>query len=211
MGPWTFVRDRLQAILGDKQKIEYAGRAEASSPAVGSPRVHRAQLRAFLEEAFGGLPRDRASCLDPRRIDAECLEGASSGRDGSFEREDGQGHDRRIVESHARTLRHSDESSGAASARLESPRAIPIRKAAPTPGTAPGSDTGSTAFARSPRLCRPREFSESTPGRSVHRARSAVLGSHRSECRAGDSEGCSTRFHFSGARASTLHGSDRAR
>ncbi len=53
MGPWTFVRDRLQAILGDKQKIEYAGRAEAASPAVGSPRVHRAQLQAFLDEAFG--------------------------------------------------------------------------------------------------------------------------------------------------------------
>jgi 2-oxoglutarate dehydrogenase E1 component len=53
MGPWTFVRDRLQAILGDKQKIEYAGRQEAASPAVGSPRVHRAQLQAFLDEAFG--------------------------------------------------------------------------------------------------------------------------------------------------------------
>lgn len=53
MGPWTFVRDRIQAILGDKQKIEYAGRAEAASPAVGSPRVHRAQLQALLDEAFG--------------------------------------------------------------------------------------------------------------------------------------------------------------
>jgi len=27
--------------------------AEASGPAVGSPRVHRAQLQALLDEAFG--------------------------------------------------------------------------------------------------------------------------------------------------------------
>ncbi len=53
MGPWTFVRDRIQAILGDKQKLDYAGRAESASPAVGSPRIHRAQLQAFLDEAFG--------------------------------------------------------------------------------------------------------------------------------------------------------------
>ena len=53
MGPWTFVRDRIQAILGDKQRLDYAGRAESASPAVGSPRIHRAQLQAFLDEAFG--------------------------------------------------------------------------------------------------------------------------------------------------------------
>lgn len=53
MGPWTIMRDRLQAVLGDKQRLEYAGRAEAASPAVGSPRIHRAQLQALLGEAFG--------------------------------------------------------------------------------------------------------------------------------------------------------------
>ncbi|MCR9098076.1 MAG: 2-oxoglutarate dehydrogenase E1 component [bacterium] len=53
MGAWTFVRDRLQAIIGDKRHLEVAGRPEAASPAVGSPRIHRAQLAALLDEAFG--------------------------------------------------------------------------------------------------------------------------------------------------------------
>jgi 2-oxoglutarate dehydrogenase E1 component len=53
MGAWTFVRDRLEAIIGDQQALEYAGRAESASPAVGSPRIHRAQLEAFLEDALG--------------------------------------------------------------------------------------------------------------------------------------------------------------
>jgi 2-oxoglutarate dehydrogenase E1 component len=53
MGAWTFVRDRLQAIIGDKRHLTVAGRPEAASPAVGSPRIHRAQLAALLDEAFG--------------------------------------------------------------------------------------------------------------------------------------------------------------
>ncbi len=52
MGAWTFVRDRLQSIIGSKAFIEYAGRQAAASPAAGSPRVHRAQLQAFLDDAF---------------------------------------------------------------------------------------------------------------------------------------------------------------
>lgn len=54
MGAWTFVRDRLEAIIGDKSRLICAGRPEAASPAVGSPRIHRAQLRALLDDAFGG-------------------------------------------------------------------------------------------------------------------------------------------------------------
>ena len=53
MGAWTFVRDRLQAIIGDKRHLEVAGRPEAASPAVGSPRIHRAQLAQLIDEAFG--------------------------------------------------------------------------------------------------------------------------------------------------------------
>ena len=53
MGAWTFVRDRLQAIIGDEKHLTVAGRPEAASPAVGSPRIHRAQLAALLDEAFG--------------------------------------------------------------------------------------------------------------------------------------------------------------
>jgi 2-oxoglutarate dehydrogenase E1 component len=53
MGPWTFVRDRLQSIIGEGNRLSYAGRAESASPAVGSPRIHRAQLQAFLNDALG--------------------------------------------------------------------------------------------------------------------------------------------------------------
>lgn len=54
MGAWTFVRDRIRTIVGDRKQIWYAGRPEAASPAAGSPRIHRAQLEAFLREAFEG-------------------------------------------------------------------------------------------------------------------------------------------------------------
>jgi 2-oxoglutarate dehydrogenase E1 component len=53
MGPWTFVRERLQALLPPRAKLAYAGRPEAASPAVGSGRVHRLELNAFLAAAFG--------------------------------------------------------------------------------------------------------------------------------------------------------------
>jgi 2-oxoglutarate dehydrogenase E1 component len=53
MGAWTFVRERLQALLPERAKLAYAGRPEAASPAVGSGRVHRLELEAFLRAAFG--------------------------------------------------------------------------------------------------------------------------------------------------------------
>jgi 2-oxoglutarate dehydrogenase E1 component len=56
MGAWTFVRDRIQSIIGNKARLGYAGRPEAASPAAGSPRIHRAQLQAFLDEALGDEP-----------------------------------------------------------------------------------------------------------------------------------------------------------
>jgi 2-oxoglutarate dehydrogenase E1 component len=53
MGAWSFVRDRLQSIIGEKNRLSYVGRSESASPAVGSPRIHRAQLQAFLDDALG--------------------------------------------------------------------------------------------------------------------------------------------------------------
>ncbi len=52
MGAWTFIRDRLQSIIGEKDQFAYVGRSESASPAAGSPRIHRAQLQAFLNDAF---------------------------------------------------------------------------------------------------------------------------------------------------------------
>ncbi len=53
MGPWTFVRERLQSLLPARAKLGYAGRPASASTAVGSGRVHRIELDAFLSAAFG--------------------------------------------------------------------------------------------------------------------------------------------------------------
>jgi 2-oxoglutarate dehydrogenase E1 component len=53
MGPWTFVRERLQALVPPRAKLAYAGRLAAASPAVGSARVHRLELEELLAAAFG--------------------------------------------------------------------------------------------------------------------------------------------------------------
>jgi 2-oxoglutarate dehydrogenase E1 component len=55
MGAWTFVRDRIREILGDGRSLRYCGRDEAASPAVGSPRIHRQQLEAFLNDVFSRI------------------------------------------------------------------------------------------------------------------------------------------------------------
>jgi 2-oxoglutarate dehydrogenase E1 component len=55
MGAWTFVRERLQGALLSSQKLAYAGRREAASPAVGSMRIHRGETAAFLAAAYLGL------------------------------------------------------------------------------------------------------------------------------------------------------------
>ena len=55
MGPWTFVRERLQDLLLPQMKLAYAGRSPSASPAVGSLRLHRKQQAALLEAAFDGM------------------------------------------------------------------------------------------------------------------------------------------------------------
>jgi 2-oxoglutarate dehydrogenase E1 component len=55
MGPWTFIWPRIQSMLTGDRRLRYAGRDEAASPATGSPRIHRAELEGFLEDALGGL------------------------------------------------------------------------------------------------------------------------------------------------------------
>jgi 2-oxoglutarate dehydrogenase E1 component len=55
MGAWTFVRERLQGALLPDQKLAYAGRREAASPAVGSTRIHKQEQAALLAAAFLGM------------------------------------------------------------------------------------------------------------------------------------------------------------
>ncbi len=51
-GAWLQIRHRLEAGLGAKQTLAYAGRVSSASPAVGYISKHVAQLKAFLEEAM---------------------------------------------------------------------------------------------------------------------------------------------------------------
>jgi 2-oxoglutarate dehydrogenase E1 component len=55
MGPWTFVRERIQDVLLPQMKLAYAGRVPSASPAVGSLRLHRKQQTALLDAAFEGI------------------------------------------------------------------------------------------------------------------------------------------------------------
>ncbi len=55
MGAWTFVRERIQDLLAPSQKLGYAGRRDAASPAAGSRRVHLEEQRRLLDAAFYGL------------------------------------------------------------------------------------------------------------------------------------------------------------
>jgi 2-oxoglutarate dehydrogenase E1 component len=49
-GGWEFVRELLRELW--QQEFSYAGRKPAASPAVGSQRVHHAELASFLAAAF---------------------------------------------------------------------------------------------------------------------------------------------------------------
>jgi 2-oxoglutarate dehydrogenase E1 component len=50
MGGWEFVRELLRELW--QREFSYAGRKPAASPAVGSQRVHHAELASFLAAAF---------------------------------------------------------------------------------------------------------------------------------------------------------------
>jgi 2-oxoglutarate dehydrogenase E1 component len=54
MGAWTFVRERLRALLGPEQSLHYAGRLDAASPAVGSARIHKKEQATLVREAIEG-------------------------------------------------------------------------------------------------------------------------------------------------------------
>jgi 2-oxoglutarate dehydrogenase complex dehydrogenase (E1) component-like enzyme len=58
MGGWEFVRELLREIW--QREFSYAGRKAAASPAVGSQRVHREELAAFLAAAFDEPPASGA-------------------------------------------------------------------------------------------------------------------------------------------------------
>ncbi len=50
MGAWSYIFPRLERVLG--QKVRYAGRDRASSPAAGSKAMHYREQKALIESAF---------------------------------------------------------------------------------------------------------------------------------------------------------------
>jgi 2-oxoglutarate dehydrogenase E1 component len=57
MGAWSFIDPYLEWVLGHieakHQRVQYAGRPAAASPATGLMSKHLAQLQAFLDDALG--------------------------------------------------------------------------------------------------------------------------------------------------------------
>ncbi|AVY93070.1 MULTISPECIES: 2-oxoglutarate dehydrogenase E1 component [Microvirgula] len=51
-GAWYQIRHRLEAQIGPKQTLSFAGRPSSASPAVGYMSKHIAQLKAFIDEAM---------------------------------------------------------------------------------------------------------------------------------------------------------------
>jgi 2-oxoglutarate dehydrogenase E1 component len=56
MGAWTYLRSRLQGLIGEE--IAYTGRPPASSPATGFPAIYRKQQAAIIDEAVGPAPEE---------------------------------------------------------------------------------------------------------------------------------------------------------
>jgi 2-oxoglutarate dehydrogenase E1 component len=54
MGAWTFIRPRLEALLG--KPLTYIGRKESAAPATGYPHVYRREQADIIDRAVGPKP-----------------------------------------------------------------------------------------------------------------------------------------------------------
>jgi 2-oxoglutarate dehydrogenase E1 component len=52
MGAWPFLRERLETLLGDNQKLRYIGRPISASPATGSHHRHDEQQKELVDQAI---------------------------------------------------------------------------------------------------------------------------------------------------------------
>jgi 2-oxoglutarate dehydrogenase E1 component len=53
MGPWSFVRSRIDDLLGATRRVQLVGRPESGSPACGSMAVHQQELAGLLDGLLG--------------------------------------------------------------------------------------------------------------------------------------------------------------
>ena len=75
MGAWTFVRPRLEALLGGRT-LAYIGRRESATPATGFPHVYRREQAEIAEPGHrpetlkgGGSPATPDQRRNPHRGD----------------------------------------------------------------------------------------------------------------------------------------------
>ena len=59
MGAWTFVRPRLEDLLGGEVPLRYVGKPARPSPAQGSARYHKEEHAAIVREAFEEDGKDK--------------------------------------------------------------------------------------------------------------------------------------------------------
>jgi 2-oxoglutarate dehydrogenase complex dehydrogenase (E1) component-like enzyme len=52
MGAWSFVRPRLEALLGGRRKLRYVGRAPSASPSTGNYTVHQLEQQQIVKDAL---------------------------------------------------------------------------------------------------------------------------------------------------------------
>lgn len=54
-GAWHLIRARIEKVLGKKQKLYFSGREAAAAPAAGYKKLHEAQLKKLVADAFEGV------------------------------------------------------------------------------------------------------------------------------------------------------------
>jgi 2-oxoglutarate dehydrogenase E1 component len=68
MGGWTFVRDFIEDIMAEtgtkQQRLDYAGRAAAASPATGSLSRHNREQQALIAAALGLSVAEKAAAAE---------------------------------------------------------------------------------------------------------------------------------------------------
>src|SRR6201996_5915754 len=75
-GAWYQIRHRLQAKLGDKHELLYAGRAGAAAPATGISVLHEQQQKNLVAAALQGLPPEETSRHTMRLPEAKTRTGS---------------------------------------------------------------------------------------------------------------------------------------
>ena len=66
MGAWTFIRPRIEKILGPGKSLTYVGRRHSGTTAEGTGRAHAAEQSRIIDQAFGV-----ACAWDPKLINSK--------------------------------------------------------------------------------------------------------------------------------------------